>query len=195
MILKTVEKNIFKAAKTIAGGGIVAFPTDTVYGIGADPFNKDAVKKLYKIKGRNNNKPIALLVSSRKEAARFARTIPDKAIKLMNKYWPGPLTLIFKKKDSVPDHLTSGLSTIGIRMPANKLALALIKAAGGSLAVTSANISGKRAAVSANELKGMKGIDQVIDGGRCKIGIPSAVVAINGGKLNILRQGHLKLKS
>jgi L-threonylcarbamoyladenylate synthase len=158
------------------------------------PFNKDAVRKLYKIKGRSDKKPIALLVSSKKIVAKFARNIPSKAKDLIDRYWPGTLTLIFRKKKSVPDFLTSGLSTIGIRMPKNRTALKLIKAAGGALAVTSANISGGKPAVTAKKLKGLKGIDIIIDGGKCGIGVPSSVVAVKGNKLIVLRKGSLKIR-
>jgi L-threonylcarbamoyladenylate synthase len=178
-----------KAIAILRSGGIVAFPTDTVYGIAAMPFNKKAVRKLYKIKKRENKKPIALLVSSKKLAGKFAVSIPPKAKKLMTKCWPGPLTLIFRKRRSIPDFLTSDLPTIGIRMPDNKVALKLIKKAGGALAVTSANISGNKPAVSADQLKKLKGIDLIIDGGKCKIGMPSSVVFVDKGKLEIIRKG------
>jgi L-threonylcarbamoyladenylate synthase len=187
--------DIQKAAIILRSGGIVAFPTDTVYGIAAMPFNKKAVKKLYKIKGRSDKKPIALLVSSKNIVRKFAKTIPNKAKQLMDKYWPGALTLIFQKRRSVPDFLTSGFSTIGIRMPKNDIALKIIKKAGGALAVTSANLSGNKPAITANVLKKLKGIDLIIDGGKCKLGIPSAVVAVIGNKLSVLRKGSLKLIS
>jgi L-threonylcarbamoyladenylate synthase len=182
-----------QAVKLLRKGSIVAFPTDTVYGIAALPFDKKAVQKLYKIKGRSDKKPIALLVSSKSQVKRFARRIPSKAKQLINKYWPGALTIIFPKKRSVPDFLTSGFITIGIRMPKNKIALKIIKACGGALAVTSANKSGGKPAVSAKEIKGLKGIDAIIDGGKCKIGVPSAVVLIAGNKIEILRKGSIKL--
>ncbi len=182
-------KAINNAVKILRFGGIVAFPTDTVYGIAAMPFIKKAVSKLYKIKGRSDKKPIALLVSSKKQVKKFAGSIPAKAAQLMKKHWPGPLTLIFKKRRSVPDFLTSGLKTIGIRMPNNKIALKLIKKAGGALAVTSANRSGNRPAVTADQMKGLKGVDLVFDGGKCKIGIPSSVIAVVCGKPRVLRKG------
>jgi len=180
-----------KAIATLKAGGIIAFPTDTVYGIAAMPFNKKAVKKLYKIKEREKKKPIALLVSSKTFVEKFAVSIPSKAKKLMTKYWPGPLTLIFKKRKSIPDFLTSGLPTIGIRMPDNKTALKLIRKAGGALAVTSANISGNKPAISADQIKRLKGIDLIIDGGKCRIGTPSSVIAVVGGKLQVLRKGAI----
>jgi L-threonylcarbamoyladenylate synthase len=187
-------KSIKKAARTLKKGGIVAFPTDTVYGIGAMPFDKKAVGKLYDIKKRGKKKPIAILISSKKMAGKFAADMPSKAKKLIAKYWPGPLTLVFKKRNSIPDFLTSGLPTIGIRMPKNDIALKLIKKAGGSLAVTSANISGNRPAISADLIKKLKGIDLIIDGGRCKIGTPSIVIDARRNKLKVLRKGpELKL--
>jgi len=173
----------------LKAGGIIAFPTDTVYGIAAMPFNKKAIRSLYKIKKRNKKKPIALLVSSKKLAGKFAVSIPSKAKKLMTKYWPGPLTLIFKKRKSIPAFLTAGLPTIGIRMPKNDIALKLIKNAGGALAVTSANISGNKPAISAGQIKELKGIDFVIDGGKCRIGIPSSVVFVGKDGLTIIRKG------
>ena len=186
---------IKSAVAILRSGGIVAFPTDTVYGIAAMPLNKKAVRKLYNIKKREKNKPVALLISSKKMAVKFAAEIPPKARKLIARHWPGPLTLIFKKKRSVPDFLTAGLPSIGIRMPENKIALSLIRKAGGALAVTSANISGKKPAVSANQIEKLKGIDLIIDGGKCKIGVPSSVIAVTSGKLKVLRKGSIKIDS
>lgn len=180
---------MLEAIKFLKSGGVVALPTDTVYGIAAMPFNKKAVRKLYRLKKRTSKKPIALLVSSRIIASKFAISIPLKARKLISKYWPGPLTLIFKKRKSVPDFLTSGLPNIGIRMPKNEIALKLIKKAGGALAVTSANISGNKPATSAKQIRKLKGIDLVIDGGKCRIGIPSSVVFVGKDGLEIIRKG------
>ena len=173
----------------LRSGGIVAFPTDTVYGIAAMPFDKNAVRKLYRIKKRGKKKPIALLVSSKKMAGKFAISMPSKAKQLISKHWPGPLTLVFKKRRSIPDFLTSGLPTIGLRMPKNDIALKLIKKAGGALAVTSANISGNKPAISADQIKKLEGIDLIIDGGKCRIGTPSSVIAFIDGKLKVLRKG------
>jgi len=159
------------------------------------PFNRKAVKKLYRIKGRSDKKPIALLVSSRKLVKKFAKNVPAKAKRLMNKYWPGPLTLILSKRSCVPGLLTAGLTTIGIRMPKNNIALKLIKKAGGALAVTSANLSGGKPATSAGQLRKLKGVDLVIDGGKCRIGIPSSVVLVKDKELVVLRKGPVqKLK-
>jgi len=189
IIVRPKNVSISKAIAILKAGGIIAFPTDTVYGIAAMPFNKKAVRKLYDIKKREKKKPIALLVSSKKFAEKFAASIPLKAKKLMIKYWPGPLTLIFKKRKSIPDFLTSGLPTIGIRMPKNDIALKLIRKAGGALAVTSANISGNKPAISVGQIKKLKGIDLIIDGGKCRIGIPSSVVFVSEDGIEIIRKG------
>jgi len=177
-----------KAIKVLLEGGVAAIPTDTVYGLAAMPFDKKAVAKLYSVKGRSDRKPIALLVSSKADATRFAKSIPAKAKKLMDRYWPGPLTLVFRKKSSVPDFLTSGLSTIGIRMPKDLTALKIIRAAGGALAVTSANRSGGKPAVTAEEAGRLKNVDIVIKG-KCAIGEPSSVVLVTGTGLKVLRKG------
>jgi len=189
IIIRPKNASISKAIAILKAGGIIAFPTDTVYGIAAMPFNKRAIRKLYAIKKRDKKKPIAMLVSSKKSVGKFAASIPSKAKKLMAKCWPGPLTLIFKKRKSIPDFLTSGLPTIGIRMPKNDIALNLIRKAGGALAVTSANISGNKAAISADQIKRLKGIDLIIDGGKCRIGIPSSVVFVGKDGLTIIRKG------
>ena len=184
---------IDNAVKVLNAGGIVAFPTDTVYGIAAMPLNKKAVSKLYMLKGRSNKKPIAILISSKAQARKFAASIPAKAAQLMKKHWPGPLTLIFEKRSSVPDLLTSGLKTIGIRMPKNNIALKLIKKSGGALAVTSANRSGNEPAARAGQIKGLKGIDLILDGGECEIGVPSSIISFIDGKTEILRKGSCKI--
>jgi len=177
-----------RAVKTLKEGGVVAIPTDTVYGLAAMPFDKKAVARLYSIKGRADKKPIAILVSSKAMAGKFARGIPSKARKLMDRYWPGPLTLVFRKRSSVPGFLTSGLSTIGIRMPKNRTALALIKSAGGALAVTSANRSGEKPALNAAQARRIKNVDAVV-AGKCVLGIPSSVVLVTGSSLKMLRKG------
>lgn len=194
MVTSKALNLIAKLAKqVIMNGGIIALPTDTVYGLAADPFNRKAIEKLYKIKTRSDNKPIALLVSSKNAVSKFAKTIPPLAKKLMDKNWPGALTIIFDKKSTVPDRLTAGMPSIAIRMPDNKIALSLIKACGGALAVTSANVSGEKPAVNASEVSDIDGIDLLVDGGKCKIGKASSVVMVKGNSVEVLRKGP-KLK-
>jgi L-threonylcarbamoyladenylate synthase len=188
-------KDILKeAVRVIKNGGIVAIPTDTVYGLAVDPYNKTAIKRLYTIKGRSEKKPVALLISSLSQVNKFALNVPKKAKDLIKKNWPGALTLIFNKKGTVPAYLNSSLPTIGIRMPNHKKALAIIKACGGALAVTSANRSGEDPAVTPEQLKKMVGIDLIIEDGESGLGIASSVVAVSGDEITILRQGpELKL--
>ncbi|MBU1160396.1 threonylcarbamoyl-AMP synthase, partial [Patescibacteria group bacterium] len=131
------------AAKILKQGGLVAFPTDTVYGLGADAFNVHAVKKIFQVKKRLTNKPLIILIANKKTVYKLAKNVSINAKKLINKFWPGPLTIVFKKSQIVPEIITGNLDTVGIRMPDNKIALNLIKEAKTPIVATSANISGK----------------------------------------------------
>lgn len=195
-IVKGTKKEEIKAAgKVLAEGGVVAFPTDTVYGLGAVFDQEAAVKKIFAAKGREEKKPLSILVSDRGQVALLAEMENDemaqKAKRLMERYWPGALTLIFRKKEGIPDAVTAGGNTIGIRMPDLELTRDLICAAGKPLAAPSANTSGKRSAVSAQDvLEDLDGkIDMVIDGGACRIGVASTVVDMTGKTPKILREG------
>jgi len=168
---------------------VIAFPTDTVYGIGASVTDKKAVTRLFKIKKRLSNKPIPLLISSKSMLKKVALRIPATARKITDKYWPGAVTIIVPKRRSIPDYITKGSPNVAVRMPKNRIALSIIKACGGMLAVTSANISGEKAAVTAKELKGLKGIDLIIDGGKTRIGKASTVIDLSGNEPVILRKG------
>lgn len=194
--MKTIiEKPSQKAYKTageiLQSGGIVAFPTDTVYGLGAVYTNENAVEKIFKAKGRDEGKPLSILISDISEVELLTDDISPKAHKLMQEYWPGALTLIFKKKEGIPDNVTAGGDTIGIRMPASEVARNLIKAAKAPLAAPSANTSGKRSATSAQDvLEDLDGkIDMLVDGGTCDIGIASTVVDMTTTPFKILREG------
>lgn len=195
-IVKGTKKEEIKAAgKVLAEGGVVAFPTDTVYGLGAVFDQEAAVKKIFAAKGREEKKPLSILVSDRGQVALLAEMENDemaqKAKRLMERYWPGALTLIFRKKEGIPDAVTAGGNTIGIRMPDLELTRDLICAAGKPLAAPSANTSGKRSAVCAQDvLEDLDGkIDMVIDGGACRIGVASTVVDMTGKTPKILREG------
>ena len=195
-IVKGTKKEEIKAAgKVLAEGGVVAFPTDTVYGLGAVFDQEAAVKKIFAAKGREEKKPLSILVSDRGQVALLAEMENDemaqKAKRLMERYWPGALTLIFRKKEGIPDAVTAGGNTIGIRMPDLELTRDLIRAAGKPLAAPSANTSGKRSAVCAQDvLEDLDGkIDMVIDGGACRIGVASTVVDMTGKTPKILREG------
>lgn len=191
IIEKPSKMTYEKAGQILKDGGIVAFPTDTVYGLGAIYKDEKAVAKIFEAKGRDEKKPLSILVSDAKEVEQIADDICPEAIKLMEKYWPGALTLIFKKKAGIPDNVTASGDTIGVRMPKSDVARDLIKAAGMPLAAPSANTSGKRSSVSAEDVKeDLDGkIDMLIDGGACDIGIASTVVDVTKKPFKILREG------
>ena len=195
VVKQTKKEDIKAAGEVLNQGGIVAFPTDTVYGLGAVFDDEKAVKKIFAAKGREEKKPLSILVSDSDQVALLSDLengqMADKARRLMEKYWPGALTLIFRKKPGIPDAVTAGGETVGIRMPDLELTRELIRAAGKPLAAPSANTSGKRSAVSTQEvLEDLDGkIDMVIDGGTCQIGVASTVVDMTGAVPKILREG------
>lgn len=191
-----MEKDKIKeVAGIIKKGGIVIFPTDTVYGIGASAFNQNAVKRIYKIKGRQKKKPLILFIRHKKEISRFIKKIPKNSYNLIKKYWPGSLTLIFNAKKNVPSWLKDKRSTIGVRIPDNPIALAIVESAG-PLATTSANISGKKSPVKIKDIpvRLLKKVDLVIDGGPAKIGRESTVLDLTEEPFKVLRKGAIKIK-
>ncbi len=194
-ISKDYEK-LKKPAQILKSGGIVVFPTETVYGIGVNSLDKNAIEKLYKIKNRAANKPISLLVSNIEMIENVAKDITKEEYILMKSFMPGPLTIILKKKDNVSNLLTANTNTIGVRMPSNEIALKLINYAGIPLATPSANISDKPSGTNIETI--MKdfedNVDFYIDGGESKLGLASTVVQIVNGIPNILRQGSITQK-
>ena len=180
-------------AQIINKGGIVIFPTETVYGIGVNGLDEKAIKKLYEVKKRPLNKPISLLVSNMKMVNEIAKDISDLEYKLMENFCPGPFTLVLKKKDIVPDILTSNGQYVGVRMPDEEIARKLIEYAKVPLATSSANIAGMPSGTNLeNIIKDFEGkIDYFIDGGEAKIGIASTVVKVIDGVPQILRQGSI----
>ena len=174
--------------------GLVAFPTDTVYGLGAAVFDRVGVDRLYAVKGRNHTKAIAVLLSDLGQLEQVARDIPAAAKKLAAMFWPGPLTLVVPRSPDIPDNLSAD-GTIGIRIPDHDLARNLI-ALSGPLAVTSANLSGAENTRTAEEvLAQLKSrIDFVLDGGRAPGGLPSTVLDCRGGELKILREGPISIR-
>lgn len=180
-------------AKIIKDGGIVIFPTETVYGIGVNGLDETAIKKLYEVKQRPTNKPISLLVNSIEMIEKVAKDITEIEYDLIKKFLPGPLTIVLKKKDTVPDIVTAGFNTVGIRMPENEIALKLIQYAGVPIATPSANISGRPSGTNLKEI--MKDfnnkVDYFIDGGISKIGVASTIVQIIDSNPHILRKGKI----
>lgn len=180
-------------SEIIKKGGIVVFPTETVYGIGTNGLNKEAISRLYEVKQRPTSKPISLLVSSIDMVDMVARDITDMEYKLMDKFFPGPLTIILKKKSNVPDNLTNNTDTVGIRMPDNIIAKKLIEYAKVPIATPSANISGKPSGTDINYImENFKNkVDYYIDGGQSKLGIGSTIVKVENGYPLILREGSI----
>lgn len=187
------EEELAEAATMIKNGGTVAFPTETVYGIGADALNPDAVAKIFAAKGRPADNPLIVHIASKDEVLELAVDINKNAFLLMDKFWPGPLTLILKTNDHIPKITTGGLDTVGLRMPANNVAIELIKASGTVIAAPSANTSGKPSPTTAehviHDLDGK--VDAIIDGGDAEIGLESTVVDATREVPVILRPGHI----
>lgn len=187
------EDELKRAAKILRGGGLVAFPTETVYGLGGNGLQKDAAKKIYAAKGRPSDNPLILHISCQEELSSIVKSIPPAAEKLMQEFWPGPMTLIFEKAASVPEETTGGLDTVAVRMPSHEGARQLIAAAGVPLAAPSANTSGRpsptRAEHVREDLDGV--IDMIIDGGPVGIGIESTIVDVTEEIPVILRPGDI----
>lgn len=185
-----------EAAKVIVNGGLVAFPTETVYGLGANAFNKNAIKKIFLAKGRPGDNPLIVHIYKKEQLFDLSEDVPSKAQKLINYFWPGPLTIILKKSSLVPDEVTAGLQTVAIRMPKNKIALNLIKMADLPIAAPSANLSGKPSPTTGkhviDDLNGK--IDLIIDGGKVNIGLESTVVDLTSDIPEILRPGKITKK-
>ena len=187
------EQEIINAAKVIKDGGLVLFPTETVYGIGANGLNEQAVKNIFKAKGRASDNPLILHISSNEMLKDIAKDISELEYKLMDAFWPGPFTIVLNKTDIVPTVVTGGLDTVAVRMPRNKIANRLIHYAGVPIAAPSANISGKPSGTCVHdvydELK--NSMDYIIDGGKCEVGIESTVVKVEDGSVRILRPGRI----
>ena len=196
LIYKAENRYLEEAGKVLKEGGIVAFPTDTVYGLGAVYTDERAVRKIFEAKGRDEGKPLSILVSGPDQVGLLTDEVSEEARILMEKFWPGALTLIFPKNDTVPDVVAAGGNTVGIRMPADETAVSIIRTAGMPLAAPSANTSGKRSAACAEEvIEDLDGrIDMVIDGGPCRIGLSSTVLDLTGGEIRILREGTVTRK-
>jgi L-threonylcarbamoyladenylate synthase len=175
----------------VAKGGIIAYPTDTFYGLGADPGNPAAVRRLFEIKGRRTDQPILLLLSDAGEVNNWAAGVTPQASVLMNRFWPGPLTLVFKAKAGVLPELTAGTGTIGLRVPGNGLTLELLRSLGRVLTGTSANLSGRPSLRTAREAAEALGplVDLVLDGGETTGGKPSTVVDVSADAPRVLREG------
>lgn len=189
-----IDMNIIKEmAQKIRNGETVIFPTETVYGLGANAMDENAAKKIYEAKGRPSDNPLIVHIADIEEVEKIALEVGDKAKKAMEKFWPGPLTIILKKKETVPNVTSGGLSTVAIRMPSNKIANALIKESKTQIAAPSANISGRPSPTRAEHVvKEMdKRVSGIIMGGDCDFGLESTVVDFSEDKPMILRPGSI----
>lgn len=184
---------IEQAVQVLREGGLVVFPTDTVYGVGAAVDRPDAVARLYVVKGRPLERPIPVLISDVGQLDRLGREISDEVRLLARCFWPGALTIVVPAQPWLPYEIVRDTGAVGLRMPAHPVALTLIERAGGAVATTSANRSGEREACTVEEaLEALgPGVDLYIDGGRTPGGIPSTVVSLERGDLTILRRGAL----
>jgi L-threonylcarbamoyladenylate synthase len=179
----------------IFAGGVIAYPTDTFYGLGADPGNAAAIRKLFTIKGRQLDRPILLLIKDAEQVRNWAAEIPLPAEELMRRYWPGPLTLVFKAKEQVLPELTAGSGTIGLRVPGSVVTVQLLAFLGTALTGTSANASGGLSPRTAEEAKEAVGnaVDLILDGGMTAGGRPSTVADVSAGKIVVIREGAVRL--
>lgn len=185
--------SIKRAGDIIKAGGLVGFPTETVYGLGADAMNAEAAAKIYAAKGRPSDNPLIVHIADIEMLYPLVDEVPEKAQILMDTYWPGPMTLIFNKSDMVPKGTTGGLDTVAIRMPDNEIALELIKASGTGIAAPSGNLSGKPSpTIAEHMIDDMDGrIDMIIDGGMVGIGIESTIIDVTCDPPMILRPGYI----
>lgn len=182
---------VHQAVTVLRGGGLVAFPTETVYGLGADARNPEAVARIFSVKGRPADHPLIVHMADASRLTEWAQNIPKAAWRLAEAFWPGPLTLVLPRLASVPDAVTGGLNTVALRVPGHPLALALLAAFGGGIAAPSANRYGRVSPTSAEHVREELGdtVDLVLDGGPCPIGIESTIMDLSSTTARILRPG------
>ncbi len=190
---KRYQRIIEEAGEILRSGGLVAFPTETVYGLGADGLNEDAAKKIYAAKGRPSDNPLIMHITNMKDLEKIAEVIPAQARTVAKAYWPGPLTMIFEKTGAVPYAMTGGRDTVAVRMPCDEMARAVIRAGGGFIAAPSANVSGRPSPTQASHVKeDLAGrIDMIIDGGAVDIGVESTILDMTVNPPMILRPGAI----
>jgi L-threonylcarbamoyladenylate synthase len=189
-------EDLNRAVEVLKGGGVVAFPTETYYGLAVDPLNPLALNHLFSLKQRDISKPILTLADDRESLSSLVQDVPIIYERLMEEFWPGPLTLIFQARVNLPSLLTAGTSTIGVRQSSHPFVRQLLRAFGRPITATSANISGRAAAVDAYEVKAQFGskIDIVFDGGRTPGIVGSTIVGLDGDSLKFIREGVISFK-
>ena len=191
--LRESAVSVDEAAAILRNGGLVAFPTETVYGLGADARNPEALKRLFKVKGRPADHPVIVHLASAKEVTQWAENVPEFAGRLAERFWPGPLTLVFKRAGHVSDSITGGQDTVALRVPGHPIAQELLQSFGGGIAGPSANRFGRLSPTSAEHVHADLGadIDAVVDGGNCDVGIESTIVDCSGDAPVLLRPGRI----
>ncbi len=187
---------INEAALVIINGGVISFPTRHLYGLGADAFNTDAVNRVFEIKRRPEDKPLLVLIDKQYDLTRLVRNVPYAATRIMERFWPGAVTIVFKAKDTLPVNLTAGTDRIGVRMPEHPVALALTNAVQSPITATSANITGYSACSLVSDMDPLitDKLDLIIDAGALKGGTGSTVVDVTEDSPKILRQGAVSEK-
>ena len=193
---RLTEKNMDEAAAILRDGGLVGIPTETVYGLGANGLNEEAVAHIFEAKGRPQDNPLILHIPDASWLERYCKDIPLTAYKLADAYWPGPMTMILRRKDIVPDAVTAGLDTVGMRCPAHPLCRAIIDAAGVPVAAPSGNTSGRPSPTTAQHmLEDMDGkINAIVDGGPCSVGVESTIIDLTETPARLLRPGGITLE-
>ena len=188
-----MSPEVRRAAQILRAGGLVAFPTETVYGLGADAANEQAVRKLYSVKRRPADHPVIVHFASADKALSWAREMPESAKKLAARHWPGPLTLVLKRSPAAKDFVTGGQDTVGLRVPSHPIAHELLKAFGGGVAAPSANRFGLVSPTTAAHVREDLGkdVDLVLEGGASEVGIESTILDLSGAAPVLLRPGHL----
>jgi L-threonylcarbamoyladenylate synthase len=191
MIKTDCEATRREARDIITRGGVIAFRTDTFYGIGADPFNAEAVRAVTRLKEREGQKPILVVISDELLVERFLSEITESFSVLVSAFWPGPLTIVGRARTNLPTELTAGSGSIGLRLPSDQNALDIVRICGGALTATSANLAGEHPAVSAKEVESAFGdsIDLIIDSGEAVGSAPSTVVDASGQQVRLIREG------
>ncbi|MBN6740700.1 threonylcarbamoyl-AMP synthase [Acidithiobacillus sp. MC6.1] len=192
---KKFRAAVQRAAEVLRSGGLVAFPTETVYGLGADAENLAAVARIFAVKGRPADHPLIIHMAHSDNLRRWSRDIPPAAFRLAQRYWPGPLTMILRRACHVPDMVTGGQDTVGLRVPDHPLALALLEVFGGGIAAPSANRFGQVSPTTAAHVREELGdaVDLLLNGGPCRVGIESTILDLSGHQARLLRPGAITI--
>lgn len=186
-----MRDDVKRAVEALRRGQLIGLPTETVYGLGADAMNPEAVRRIFAAKGRPESHPLIVHIAGPDELGRFARYVPAAAERLAARFWPGPLTLILTRRSGVPNEVTGGLETVGLRVPDHPLALAVLRAFGGGVAAPSANRFGRISPTTAEHVRAELGekVAVVLDGGPCRVGVESTILALTGPRPLLLRPG------